>query len=66
MIFDGEMNITYYLAVYSQSIAKYQTITTYGTYFNELTDTNLDYYVSIPLTFNICPSGNIYMLFEDK
>ena len=62
--FDGEINYTYYLIVYSQAISKNVTDVD-ERFFNEKIDENFNYFLSIPLKFALCPLGYIYVFLEN-
>lgn len=64
LTFDGPMNKTFYIIVYSQSITP--NLTNFTKFTNEIVDENMNYYVSIPLTFSKCPEGYIYMFLENQ
>ena len=61
MIYDGEINQTKFMIIYSQAISN---VTTKLRFKNERIDEFLNYDISIPLTFLPCPIGYIYILVE--
>ena len=61
LIYEGEIHNTCYILIFSQAISK--NVTT-PRFINEVIDQDMNYYISIPLTFDDCPRGFIYVFYE--
>ena len=61
LVYEGKINNTCYILIFSQAISK--NVTTLR-FINEVIDQDFNYYISIPLTFDVCPGGFIYVFYE--
>ena len=62
LTYEGKINNTCYILISSQAISK--NVTTVK-FINEIIDQDMNYYISIPLTFDVCPRGYIYLFYEN-